>query len=132
MAAGQWLFHDVTHLVPTPWNGQLIAIILLNSAEVATVAWIVCLWARSAWAAAAVVALIIVAAAAVDVGAPAVVNRDILGANWMPDMYVPAFLAFVVAAASVAAGRTSHLWLLAATGWLLIHGLTLNSCSSCP
>jgi hypothetical protein len=122
MAAGQWLFHDVTHLVPTPWNGQLIAIILLNSAEVATVAWIVYRRARSAWAAAAVVALIIVAAAAVDVGVPAVVNRDILGANWMPDMYVPAFLAFVVAAASVAAGRTSHLWLLAATGWLLIHG----------
>ncbi len=122
MAAGQWLFDDVTHLAPTPWNGQLIAIMLLNSAEVATVAWIVYRRSRSAWAAAAAVSLIVGLAAAVDTGVPAVANRDILGANWMPDMYVPAFLAFLVAAASVAAGRTSHLWLLAATGWLLIHG----------
>jgi hypothetical protein len=122
MAAGQWLFRDVLHLVPTPWNGQLIAILLLNSAEVATVAWIVYRWAGSAWAAAVAVALIIGLAAAVDVGVPAVINRDILGANWMPDMYVPTFLAFVAAAASVAAGRTSHLGLLAATGWLATHG----------
>jgi hypothetical protein len=121
MAAGQWLFHDLSHVVPTPWNGQLIAILLLNSAMVATVAWIVYGWARSAWAAAAAVAIIILLAAAVDIGVP-LANRDILAANWMPDMYVPVFMAFVVAAASVAAGRTAHLWLLAATGWLVIHG----------
>jgi hypothetical protein len=122
MAAGQWLFHDLTHLVPTPWNGQLLAILLLNSALVATVATIVYGWARSVWAAITVPALIICLAAAVDVGMPALVNRDVLAANWMPDMYVPVFLAFLVAAASVAAGRTQHLWLLAGTGWLLIHG----------
>lgn len=122
MAAGQWLFHDVMHIVPTPWNGQLIAILLLSSAEVATVAWVVYRWAGSVWAAAVAVALVIGLAAAVDVNVPAVINRDILGANWMPDMYVPTFLAFVVAAASVAAGRTSHLGVLAATGWLAIHG----------
>ena len=104
MAAGQWLFRDVMHIVPTPWNGQLIAILLLNSAEVATVAWIVYRWAGSVWAAAVTVALVIGLAAAVDVNVPAVINRDILGANWMPDLYVPTFLAFVVAAASVAAG----------------------------
>jgi hypothetical protein len=122
MAAGQWLFHDATHLVPTPWNGQLIAILLLNSALMATVAWIVHSWSGSVWASSAAVALIIGLAAAVDVGVPAVINRDILAANWMPDLYVPTFFAFLVAAASVAAGRSSHLWLLAATGWLLIHG----------
>ena len=46
-------------------------------------------------------------------------------------MYVPVFMGFVVAAASVAAGRTAHLWLVAATGWLLIHGHA-DSCSSFP
>jgi hypothetical protein len=122
MAAGQWWFHDVTHVVPTQWNGQLIAVILLNSALVASVAWIVHGWAGSVWAAVTAVALIVGLAASVDVGVPAVINRDILAANWMPDLYVPTCLAFLVAAASVAAGRTSHLWLLAATGWLLIHG----------
>jgi hypothetical protein len=122
MAAGQWLFHDVMHIVPTPWNGQLIAILLLNSAEVATVAWIVYRWAGSIWAAAVAVALVIALAAAVDVNVPVVINRDVLGANWMPDLYVPTFLVFVVAAASVAAGRTAHLGVLAAAGWLDIHG----------
>src|SRR5688572_15737110 len=36
-AAGEWLFHDVLALVPTPWNGQLIALYALNSAMLATV-----------------------------------------------------------------------------------------------
>jgi hypothetical protein len=122
MAAGQWLFHDTTHLVPTPWNGQLIAILLLNSALVATVAWIAGGWAASAWAAVAVTAAVLGWAAALSLGIPAALNPEILASNWMPDVYVPTFLAFLVTGASVAAGRTAHLWLLAATGWLLIHG----------
>jgi hypothetical protein len=122
MAAGQWLFHDATHLVPTPWNGQLIVIMLLNSALVATVVWIVHSWSGSVWSAVAALATMIGLATAVDVGVPVVKYHSILASNWPPDFYVPTFLAFIVAAASVAAGRTSHLWLLAATGWLLIHG----------
>jgi hypothetical protein len=122
MAAGQWLLHDMTHLVPTAWNGQLIAILLLNSALVATVAWITGGWAGSAWAAVAASAAIVGFAAALSLSVPAALNPEILASNWMPDLYVPTFLAFLVAAASVAAGRTAHLWLVAATGWLLIHG----------
>ena len=122
MAAGQWLFHDLTHLVPTAWNGQLIAILLLNSALLAAVAWIVAGWAGSAQAAVATVAVILGFAAVLSLGIPAALNPEILASNWMPDVYVPTFLAFLVAGASVAAGRTAHLWLLAATGWLLIHG----------
>ena len=36
----------------------------------------------------------------------------IIASAWMPYLYVPTFLCFVVSAASVAAGRTRHLWLL--------------------
>jgi hypothetical protein len=122
MAAGQWLLHDVTHLVPTAWNGQLIAILLLNSALMATVAWIAGGWAGSVWAAVAAAAAIVGFAAVLSRTVPAALNPEILASNWMPDVYVPTFLAFLVAAASVAAGRTAHLWLMAATGWLLIHG----------
>lgn len=122
MAAGQWLFSDVTHLTPTAWNGQLIAILLLNSALVAAIAWIAGGWAGSVWAAVAAVAVILGFAAALSAEVPSALNPEILASNWMPDVYVPTFLAFLVAAASVAAGRTAHLWLLAATGWLLIHG----------
>ena len=32
MAGGESFFHDLLHLVPTPWNGQLLAILLLNAA----------------------------------------------------------------------------------------------------
>jgi hypothetical protein len=122
MAAGQWLFHDVTHLVPTGWNGQLIAILLLNSALLAALAWIVGGWAGSAWAAAAAAATALGYAAVLSLDVPVSLNPQILASNWMPDVYVPTFLVFLVAGASVAAGRTAHLWLLAATGWLLIHG----------
>ena len=122
MAAGQWLLHDLTHLVPTAWNGQLIALLLLNSALMATVAWIAGGWARTAWAAVAAAAVILGWAAALSFGVPAPLNPEILASTWMPDVYVPTFLAFLVVSSSVAAGRTEHLWLLAVTGWLLIHG----------
>ncbi len=122
MAAGQWLFHDLTHLVPAQWNGQIVAILLLNSALVATVAWIAAGWAGSAWAAVVAAAAAVGFAAALSFGVPAPLNPEILASTWMPDVYVPTFLAFLVACASVAAGRTAHLWLMAATGWLLIHG----------
>jgi hypothetical protein len=122
MAAGQWLLHDLTHLVPTAWNGQLIAILLLNSALMATVAWIMGDWAGSAWATLAAAAVIFGFAAALSFRMPVALNPEILASNWMPDVYMPTFLAFVVVSSSVAAGRTQHLWLVAVTGGLLIHG----------
>jgi hypothetical protein len=122
MAAGQWLFYQLTDLVPTPWNGQLIAVLLLNSALMATVAWIVAGWARSTWAAAGAIALVVGFADALSLTVPASLNPEILASGWMSDVYMPTFLAFLTAATSVAAGRTAHLWLLSGTGWLLIHG----------
>jgi hypothetical protein len=40
----------------------------------------------------------------------------------MPYEYVPAYLAFLVAIASVAAGRVKDSWMAALSGWFLIHG----------
>ncbi len=48
---------------------------------------------------------------------PAVFNSD-----WMPYVYVPAFLTFVVSLASVSAGRSADGWIAALSGWFLIHG----------
>src|ERR1019366_9124159 len=61
-------------------------------------------------------------AAALSLAVPAPLNPEILASTWMPDVYVPTFLAFLVTGASVAAGRTAHLWLLAGHGSLLVHG----------
>ena len=48
-AWGEWLFHDALHLVPTPWNGQVIALYALNAALFATVTLIIARWTGS-WA----------------------------------------------------------------------------------
>jgi hypothetical protein len=40
----------------------------------------------------------------------------------MPYMYVLAYMAFIVAAGSVASGRAQDAWIFALTGWFLIHG----------
>jgi hypothetical protein len=89
---------------------------------VAAVVWIVYGWSGSVWASVAAFALVVGLAAAMDVGDPPQIYHAVLASNWPPDFYVPTFLAFIVTAASVAAGRASQLWLLAVTGWLLVHG----------
>src|SRR2546429_9937795 len=40
----------------------------------------------------------------------------------MPYLYVLAYVTFLIAAASVAAGRGRDAWIVALTGWFLIHG----------
>ena len=49
-AAGESLFRDVLRIVPAPWNGQLLAILILNAALLAGVVTIFRSWLPS-WAA---------------------------------------------------------------------------------
>jgi hypothetical protein len=113
MAAGESLFHDALHLVPTPWNGQLLAILLLNSALIgATLAVI----ARHAGSVRVVLACLAVTLAFVSVH-PLTVNSA-----WFPYMYFAPALLMLVSAASVASGQTFALPLLAFAAWLCIHG----------
>jgi hypothetical protein len=112
-AFGEWLAHDVLHIVPTAWNGQLIAILALNSAFVAIAVGIVYGWTHSVRGAAACFVVFLGFAAA---------HPQIIDSGWMPDLYVPTFFVFLLAAASVAAGRSTDLWALTLSGWFLIHG----------
>jgi hypothetical protein len=112
-AAGESLFWAWLHLVPTAWNGQLIAAYALNGLFLALVVGVGYGWTGSLRGAAACLAV---------VAAFAAVHPAVLSTDWMPYMYVPTFIAFLVAAASVAAGRTKDAWILALTGWFLIHG----------
>jgi hypothetical protein len=112
-AWGESLFWGLLRVVPTPWNGQLIGLYLLNAVFASCVVAVGYGWTRSArgaLAAGAVLALF---------GAlhPAAFNSD-----WMPYVYVPAFLTFAVSLASVAAGRSADAWIAALSGWFLIHG----------
>ncbi|HCT81202.1 MAG TPA: hypothetical protein DGT23_32465, partial [Micromonosporaceae bacterium] len=112
-ALGEWLFHDLLGLVPTPWNGQILAIYALNAALLATVTLIIGRWTES-WFTAITCLLAVLALISLE--------PKILTDAWMPFVYVPSFLLLLVAAASVAAGRSADLWALALAGGLLVHG----------
>lgn len=112
-ALGQGLARHVLHVVPTDWNGQLLAVYALDSAFAALVVGIVYGWTRSLRGAAAAFCVLLGCAAA---------RPEILTSNWMPDLLVLTFAVFLLAAASVAARQPRDLWILALSGWMCIHG----------
>ncbi|HYZ52665.1 MAG TPA: hypothetical protein VE733_04040 [Streptosporangiaceae bacterium] len=112
-AFGQWLFYDGLHVVPTAWNAHVLAVFALDSAFMALAVLVVYGWTGSLRGAAACLTVILIFAAS----HPQAVNND-----WMPYMYIPTYCVFVIAAASVAAGHSRDAWILALTGWFLIHG----------
>ena len=112
-AAGESLFWAWLHLVPTPWNGQLLAAYALNGMFMALVVAVGYGWTRSLRGAAACFAVMVAFAS---------VHPAVLSSDWMPYLYVAPYITFIVAAASVSAGRTRHAWIMALAGWFLIHG----------
>jgi hypothetical protein len=112
-AWGEELFYDLLHWTPTAWNAQILAVYALNSAWVALAVGMVYGWTRSVRGAAAALAVF---------AAAAVLHPVILSSDWMSFLYVPTYTVFVIAAASVAAGRAQDAWILALSGWFLIHG----------
>ena len=115
-ALGEFLFYDLLHVVPAPFNGQLLIVILFNGALLAAT---LCVFRRHARlpVPAALVATLVVAVMVNASGRPSV-----LVSNWMPDVLLFPFLLFAVSAASVLAGETHDLRYLAVSGMLLIHG----------
>jgi hypothetical protein len=112
-AWGEQLFWAALRVVPTAWNGQLIAVYALNAVFAASVVAIAYRWSRSAWTAAAWLAALLALAA---------VRPPVVSSDWMPYLLVPAFLTFLVAAASVAAGQARHAWIAALSGGFLVNG----------
>ena len=52
----------------------------------------------------------------------AALHPAVLSTDWMPYLYVPAYIAFHLAAASVAAGGARDAWIMTLAPWFLIHG----------
>jgi hypothetical protein len=112
-AFGEYLFASALHVVPTAWNAHMLSVFALDSAFVALAVAIVYGWTRSVRGAAICFAVFV----AFAVAYPPIVNSD-----WMPYLYVPTYVVFVLAAGSVVAGRARDAWILALSGWFLIHG----------
>jgi hypothetical protein len=110
---GESVFWSALHIVPTAWNGQLIGLYALYALFAALVVATGYGWTRSVRGAAAVLAVLFVYGA---------VHPSVFSSDWMPYEYVLAYLVFVVAIASVAAGHGQDAWIAALSGWFLIHG----------
>ena len=112
-AFGEYLFQNALHVVPTAWNAHMLSVFALDCAFVALAVGVVYGWTRSIRGAAACFAVF----TGFAVAYPPIANSD-----WMPYMYVLAYMVFLLAAGSVAAGRAQDAWIFALTGWFLIHG----------
>jgi hypothetical protein len=112
-AVGEYLFQNWLHAVPTAWNAHVLAVFALNGAFAALAVGVVYGWTGSLKGAAACFAVIV---------AFAVAHPPIVDSAWMPYVYVPTYVVFLIAAGSVAAGRLADAWILALSGWFLIHG----------
>ncbi|MCC6226233.1 MAG: hypothetical protein IT195_07495 [Microthrixaceae bacterium] len=112
-AFGQALFHRILGVVPTPFNGQFLGVLLLNATCIGAAAAIVRRRLGSTAAALALPAVVFV------------INRWEpwgLSSTWMPHTYIAPFLLLCVAAASVLTASRHDLRYLAFSGGLLVHG----------
>jgi hypothetical protein len=112
-AFGEYLFANALHVVPTAWNAHMLAVFALDCVFAALAVAVVYGWTRSLAGAAACFAVF----TGFAIAYPPIMNSD-----WMPYMYVLAYMVFVIAAGSLAAGRAQDAWIFALTGWFLIHG----------
>lgn len=119
-AAGEVLLFDVVELVPARYNAQLLTMFALNAALLGAVAWLLLIGTRNLPAALTVVALaafILVS----ETGGPGQPDR-LLVSSWMPALFAPTFLLFMVSGASLLVGRHRSCWLFVLAGGLLLHG----------
>lgn len=109
---GQGLYHDVLHVAPGPYNGELLGAITFTAVLIGLSVLAIYRCTRSVTA--SLVALIICFAFAA--------KHPMFADAWFPYLYMGPFLLFVVAGSAVAAGYTVELpsFLLAAL--VLAHG----------
>lgn len=112
-AAGEWLFHDTLQIVPSQANAHILAGLALQAAFFAAALGVMASWVRSRWF------LVLAAALA---GLHFAATRHAFNSIWPPHVLLMPFLCFLVATASVGAGRASHLWLMVFCGGFLVHG----------
>jgi len=114
-ALGEFLFYDLLHVVPAPFNGQLLIAILFNGALLYAALHVFRKHTKLP------VPLALFATLLVTVMVNVTGPPSMLVSNWMPDVLLFPFLLFTVSCASVLAGETGDLPLASFAGMLLIH-----------
>ena len=114
LAFGEMLFHDLLHVVPSPFSGQLLAVDLYNAA------WLVLIVAMVRRMAGSLVPALLFGA--VTMLAFAYSDHAILNGMWFPHLYVLPYAAMLVAISRLVHGRTDALVPLAVASGFLING----------
>ena len=114
MAAGEYLFHDLLHLTPTPMGGQFLGTAALNAGWLSLLWFLLGRFSRSAGAATLGLAAFV---------AYTLLNEPgFLFGVWMPFLYFAPFAVFTLALARVTSGRLDALVPLALATGFLVHG----------
>lgn len=117
-ALGEALLYDATRTVPTPYNAQLVATVVVMAFFFSAALAVCCRRAAPRGAGLWVLPL----AALFAVGHFGAIGAEPFLNNWPPWVVVVPFLSLLVAGASVAAGNGEDLPLLVLAGGFLVHG----------
>lgn len=112
-AAGEFVLHDTLGVVPTPYNGHAVALLIWNSVLVALMGSLIHRMSGSLIATLGSVAAILAFASGYG---------NLLSHTWMPYYYFAPFALLLLALAAMAAGEPLSLPLTALAGGLLVHG----------
>lgn len=112
LAAGEWLFHDVLHWVPSPFSGQLVAIALYNAFWILQLLILLRRFALPASLVSLGLATFVLVAASE--------NHSFFSGAWFPDLYFFPFAVALLALSRLAVGASDSLGALGlATGFLV-------------
>lgn len=114
LAFGEWLFHDLLHVVRSPITGQLLALYLYNAGWTALTFWLLARILDSNALAGAATAIFVALATLQD--------PQFIESLWLPYLYYFPFAAYTAACARVAMGRFGEIWALVLAGSALVHG----------
>jgi hypothetical protein len=112
LGAGEVFFFHLLHVVPAPYNGQLLAVSTFVAATVGATCLVVYRSTRSVTAAVATFAVVFAFAA----------QAPLFGQDWFPYLYVSSFLLLCVAGGAVAAGFTREWPFVMTAAAFLAHG----------
>jgi hypothetical protein len=112
LAAAEGLLYDGLRVVPAPHNAHMLGQLLFNALLLGVVVTII-VRSRHSGLAGVVAALVFL----LYFG-----RHPVLASHWFAHVFFVIYLAFQVAAASVASGRVTHLGWMALAGGLAVHG----------
>lgn len=114
LAAGELVFHDLLHVVPSPFSGQLLAVPIYNAA------WLVAIFAIVRRSSSSVAGALLFTGALIL--ALALADYNIFAGIWFPHLYVLPFTTMLLAASRLVYARLDSITALGVSTGFLING----------